>query len=194
MKKEQTGNLQLKLAMIQKDMKAKKSRYNGFGKYYYRAAEDILEAVKPFCVQHNVTVTIDEEMISIDPPIIKSTASILDAESDSAIRTSAIVGVDLLSKGMSMPQKYGAASSYGKKYALGNLFLIDDTADADSSNDHSGKTEKVSLTSKKDPLYAKALKFVEGGGDVKAITTKYSVSKEIQKELEAAKPIKSETL
>ena len=118
MKKEQTGNLQLKLAMIQKDMKAKKSRYNGFGKYYYRAAEDILEAVKPFCVQHNVTVTIDEEMISIDPPIIKSTASILDAESDSAIRTSAIVGVDLLSKGMSMPQKYGAASSYGKKYAF----------------------------------------------------------------------------
>ena len=114
MKKEQTGNLQLKLAMIQKDMKAKKSRYNGFGKYYYRAAEDILEAVKPFCVQHSVTVTIDEEMISIDPPIIKSTASILDAESDSAIRTSAIVGVDLLSKGMSMPQKYGAASSYGK--------------------------------------------------------------------------------
>ena len=194
MKKEQTGNLQLKLAMIQKDMKAKKSRYNGFGKYYYRAAEDILEAVKPFCVQHSVTVTIDEEMISIDPPIIKSTASILDAESDSAIRTSAIVGVDLLSKGMSMPQKYGAASSYGKKYALGNLFLIDDTADADASNDHSGKTEKVTLTSKKDPLYAKALKFVEGGGDVKAITTKYSVSKEIQKELEAAKPIKSETL
>ena len=194
MKKEQTGNLQLKLAMIQKDMKAKKSRYNGFGKYYYRAAEDILEAVKPFCVQHSVTVTINEEMISIDPPIIKSTASILDAESDSAIRTSAIVGVDLLSKGMSMPQKYGAASSYGKKYALGNLFLIDDTADADASNDHSGKTEKVTLTSKKDPLYAKALKFVEGGGDVKAITTKYSVSKEIQKELEAAKPIKSETL
>ena len=191
---KETGNLQLKLAMIQKDMKAKKSRYNGFGKYYYRAAEDILEAVKPFCVQHSVTVTIDEEMISIDPPIIKSTASILDAESDSAIRTSAIVGVDLLSKGMSMPQKYGAASSYGKKYALGNLFLIDDTADADASNDHSGKTEKVTLTSKKDPLYAKALKFVEGGGDVKAITTKYSVSKEIQKELEAAKPIKSETL
>ena len=51
-----------------------------------------------------------------------------------------------------------------------------------------------SMPSKKDPLYAKALKFVEGGGDVKAITTKYSVSKEIQKELEAAKPIKSETL
>ena len=47
------SNLILKLATIQAEMKAKKSRYNGFGKYYYRAAEDILEAVKPFCIKNS---------------------------------------------------------------------------------------------------------------------------------------------
>ena len=67
------SNLTTKLAAIQADMKAKKSRYNGFGKYYYRAAEDILEAVKPFCVKHNVTVTVSEKMVSIDPPVMQST-------------------------------------------------------------------------------------------------------------------------
>jgi len=188
------SNLKMKLANIQVNLKAKKSRYNGFGKYNYRAAEDILEAIKPFLDNEKVTVTINEEMISFDPPILKSTASILDAESDDAIHSDAIVGVDLMSKGMSMPQKFGAASSYGKKYALGNLLLIDDTADADASNDYSGKTAKVTLTSKKDPLYVKAVKFIEGGGDLTAIASKYDLSKEIKKALEEATPIKTETL
>ena len=188
------SNLKMKLANIQVNLKAKKSRYNGFGKYNYRAAEDILEAIKPFLDNEKVSVTITEEMISFDPPVLKSTASIHDAESDDAIHTCAIVGVDLMSKGMSMPQKYGAASSYGKKYSLGNLFLIDDTADADASNDHSGKTAKVTLTSKKDPLFAKAIKFVSEGGAVSAIAGKYDLSKEIKKALENAQPMKTETL
>ena len=64
--------------------------------------------------------------------------------------------------------------------------MIDDTADADASNDHSGKTAKVTLTSKKDPLYAKAVKFIEGGGDLTAIASKYSLSQEIKKALEKA--------
>ena len=149
------------------------------------------ERVRP---NDKVTVTISEEMLSFDPPVMKSTATILDGESKDAIHTCAIVGVDLMSKGMSMPQKYGAASSYGKKYALGNLLLIDDTADADASNDHSDKTAKVTLTSKKDPLFAKAIKFVSEGGAVSAIAGKYDLSKEIKKALEDAQPMKTETL
>jgi len=98
------SNLKMKLANIQVNLKAKKSRYNGFGKYNYRAAEDILEAIKPFLDNEKVSVTITEEMISFDPPVLKSTASIHDAESDDAIHTCAIVGVDLMSKGMSMPR------------------------------------------------------------------------------------------
>lgn len=77
-------NLNQKLAEIQANLKAKKSRYNGFGKYNYRAAEDILEAIKPFLIEHKVTVTISEEMLSFDPPVMKSTATILDGESKDA--------------------------------------------------------------------------------------------------------------
>ena len=188
-------NLNQKLSEIQAKLKAKKSRYNGFGKYNYRAAEDILEAIKPFLIEYKVALTINEEIISSElTPIIRTTAMLLDVEADNAIHGTAIVGVDLMSKGMSMPQKYGAASSYGKKYALGNLLLIDDTADSDASNDHSGKTDKESITSKKSPLYDKAVKFIEGGGDLEAITKKYKMTDIVRKGLEAAKPTKTETL
>ena len=127
--------LNQKLATIQTELKAKKSSYNAFGKYYFRKAEDILEATKPFLLKHGVSVTINEELTnSCENPVIKSTATISDG--DNQITATAIVGVDLNQKGMQMPQKYGAASSYAKKYALGNLFLIDDTQDADGINEH----------------------------------------------------------
>jgi hypothetical protein len=99
---------------------------NSFGKYYFRSAEDILEATKPYLLELGVSVTINEELVSIDQlPIMKTTATVTDGEN--AIHATAIVGVDLNQKGMQTPQQFGSASSYGKKYALGNLFLIDDT-------------------------------------------------------------------
>ena len=55
--------LQQKLAKIQTEFKAKKSRFNSFGKYYFRSAEDILEAIKPFLIKYNVTVTVNEKLI-----------------------------------------------------------------------------------------------------------------------------------
>ena len=116
--------LTTKLADIQTKLKAKKSSYNSFGKYYFRKAEDILEGIKPFLILHKVYVTTTEEIIGIDPvPMVKTTATISDGVS--AIHASAIVGVDLNQKGMQTSQQFGAASTYGKKYALGNLFLID---------------------------------------------------------------------
>ena len=118
-----------KLATIQTKFKSKKSRFNSFGKYNFRSAEDILEATKPYLLELGVSVTINETLVDVNSfPIIESTATVSDG--DSAIHATALVGVDLDQKGMQMPQKFGTASSYGKKYALGNLFLIDDTADA----------------------------------------------------------------
>ena len=121
-----------KLSEIQVDFKSKKSRFNSFGKYNFRSAEDILEALKPYNKKYQVYFIITEE--SIAPGVIKTTASINDGKN--AIHADAIVGVDLNQKGMQVPQQYGSASSYGKKYALGNLLLIDDTADADATNTH----------------------------------------------------------
>ena len=73
--------LNQKLAIVQTELKAKKSSYNAFGKYYFRKSEDILEAIKPFLVKHGVTVTINEEMIATDPvPTLQSTATISDGK------------------------------------------------------------------------------------------------------------------
>ena len=178
--------LNQKLAQIQTKFKSKKSRYNSFGKYYFRAAEDILEATKPFLLDLGVSVTINEELCNhSDSPVIKSTATISDGEN--SITATAIVGVDLNQKGMQMPQKYGAASSYAKKYALGNLFLIDDTQDADGSNEHGkGVVSKLKEKSKlemTEESFNKAKEYMLAGGDIEAIEKKYKLNANQTKEL-----------
>ena len=169
-------NLNQKLAVIQTELKAKKSSYNSFGKYYFRKAEDILEAVKPFLLRENVSVRVDEELINDTHPTIQSTATISDGEN--SITATAIVGVDLQQKGMQTAQQFGAASSYGKKYALGNLFLIDDTADADSTNSGGIASKIVNKAKAKmnDEQYKKAVEFIKGGGAISAIESKYTVT------------------
>ena len=172
-----------KLASVQTRFKSKKSRFNSFGKYNFRSAEDILEAIKPFLLELGVSVRINEEIISVDPlPMMQSTATISDG--DNAINATSIVGVDLNQKGMNVPQQFGSASSYAKKYALGNLFLIDDTADSDATNTH-GKAPKAknTLTSEKDPAYPKAVEFIKKGGKLDAIKAKYNISSEIEAKL-----------
>ena len=175
-----------KLASVQTRFKSKKSRFNSFGKYNFRSAEDILEAIKPFLLELGVSVRIDEEYIHTDMlPLLKSTAIISDG--DNAIHAEAIVGIDLDQKKMQMPQKFGSASSYGKKYSLGNLFLIDDTADSDAINTHGeapvARVVKNTLTSEKDPAYTKAVDYIKKGGKLEAIKAKYNISKEIETKL-----------
>jgi hypothetical protein len=161
-------NINEKLATIQTKFKSKKSRFNSFGKYNFRSAEDILEATKPFLLELGVSVTISESLISTDPfPILESKATITDGKD--AIHATAVVGIDLDQKGMQMPQKFGSASSYGKKYALGNLFLIDDTQDADH-----GKAEKAKPKLEGQAL-EKAKAFLKAGGSLEAIKSKYEI-------------------
>jgi len=179
-------DLTKKLADVQTKLKAKKSSYNSFGKYYFRKAEDILEGVKPFLLQHDIYVTTSEEIVGTEPvPMMKVTATISDGTD--AIHASSIVGVDLNQKGMQTSQQFGAASTYGKKYALGNLFLIDDTEDADATNQH-GKGPAAKAVAKTKPAITKeqmikAVDFVKGGGDVKAIKNKYKLTPEQEKQL-----------
>jgi len=161
-----------KLTTIQTKFKSKKSRFNSFGKYYFRSAEDILEATKPFLKELKVTVTIHEELIGAENmPVIRTTASLNDGTN--SIQAQAIVGVDLNQKGMQVPQQYGSASSYGKKYALGNLFLIDDTQDSDATNTHG-----VDNTT-----FNKAKAYVKLGGTVEAIKKKYKLTSKQEQEL-----------
>ena len=160
-----------KLSKIQVEFKSKKSRFNSFGKYYFRSAEDILEATKPFLKELDVTVTVHEELVSFDPPVMQVTAKISDGKE--TIESQAVVGVDTDQKGMQMPQRYGAASSYGKKYALGNLFLIDDTQDSDATNTHGKSSVKRKMTNES---LSAAKEYIKSGGSLKAIKAKYDIT------------------
>ncbi len=161
-----------KLSKIQTRFKSKKSRFNSFGKYYFRSAEDILEAIKPFIKELDVTVVINEELV--DSSVIRTTATITDGKE--TINATAVVGVDLDQKGMQMPQRFGAASSYAKKYALGNLFLIDDTKDSDATNTH-GKND---ITGRQ---LAQAKDYIKSGGKIEAIKKKYQLTSAQEAEL-----------
>jgi hypothetical protein len=161
-----------KLSQIQTKFKSKKSRFNSFGKYYFRSAEDILEAIKPFIKELDVTVIINEELV--DSSVIRTTATITDGKE--TINATAVVGVDMNQKGMQMPQRFGSASSYGKKYALGNLFLIDDTQDSDATNTH-GKND---ISGRQ---LAQAKDYIKSGGKIEAIKAKYQLTPSQEKEL-----------
>ena len=160
-----------KLSAIQQEFKAKKSRYNSFGKYNFRSAEDILEGLKPFNKKYGVYFVVSENIhndFNESPiPIVVSTATVYDTQSDASIKATAVVGVDLAQKGMQVPQAFGSASSYGKKYALGNLLLIDDTADADATNNH-GKTSaptSAPATAKKDDSFQQSIDYLKATPD-----------------------------
>lgn len=124
-----------KLVRVQCDLKAKKSQWNDFGKYHYRKAEDILEALKPLLKEEGLFLTLSDGIELVGGRFyIKCTASITDGEA-----VQSVIGYareEETKKGMDGSQITGAASSYARKYALNGLFGIDDTADSDSTNDH----------------------------------------------------------
>lgn len=171
-------NLNEILGKIQVEFKAKKSRFNSFGKYNFRSAEDILEGLKPMITKYGVYFTVSEEMSEPNwgegLPIIISKATISNGKE--SISATAIVGVDLKQKGMQVPQQFGSASSYGKKYALGNLLLIDDTADADAVNTH-GKAAPKAKSNKQPLVDIEAAKsYLTSGGSIDTIKKKYDLT------------------
>jgi len=134
------------LILIQSELKAPKNQFNAFGKYKYRSVEDILEAVKPLLLNYECTLTIEDEVKEVGGLVfIEATAAIqVDKEGRTEGRAvTAQAGIDINRKGMDVAQSFGSSSSYARKNALNGLFLIDDTKDPDSTNDHGGKKEEL---------------------------------------------------
>lgn len=128
-----------KLIAVQTALKAPKGQYNSFGKYKYRSAEDILNAVKPLNAELGLLLTLSDEPLLIgDWHYIKATATITDGIIKESF--TAYARESLTKKGMDDSQITGTASSYARKYALNGLYLIDDTKDADT--DEYKKQEK----------------------------------------------------
>lgn len=139
-----------KLMRIQTEIKAPKNLYNSFGKYKYRNAEGICEAVKPYLVQENCSLRLTDQVIEVGGRIyVKAVAIFQDNENGETLYTEALARESEDKKGMDASQITGTASSYARKYALNGLFLLDDTKDADTDEYHEqtnagkGKTQKT---------------------------------------------------
>lgn len=123
------------LADIQQQVKAPKGNYNSFGKYKYRSAEDILESVKPVLNPLGFWVTLYDEIVLVgDRFYVKATAEISNGEKH--YTSIAFAREEENIKGMAAAQITGSASSYARKYALSGLLALDDTKDADATNEH----------------------------------------------------------
>lgn len=141
------------LQSIQSELVAPKGQYNSFGKYNYRSAEDILEALKPILKKHKAAITLSDEIVYIEGRHYVEASVTLYAEGE-AIGSKALAREEESKKGMDGSQITGTASSYARKYALNGLFAIDDNKDADSDEYNSqaanpAKTEKTQKTAKK---------------------------------------------
>ena len=128
------------LAEIQAKLKAPKGQFNSFGKYHYRSAEDILEAVKKVVNPMGFSVILTDNVKEIGGRIyVEAVASLFNGELEYS--ATGLAREEETKKGMDGSQITGAASSYARKYALNGLFAIDDTKDSDATNDH-GKSQE----------------------------------------------------
>lgn len=148
------------LIEIQKELKAPKGQYNSFGKYKYRSAEDILEAVKPLLHKYGCQLTLTDEIVLIGERYYVKAKATIENEESTVVRISAYAREDEEKKGMDGSQITGTASSYARKYALNGLFLIDDTKDADTdefANQQKAEPKKT-VSRKASPVQMKRLK------------------------------------
>lgn len=140
-------NIYEKLSIVQSELKAKKGRYNDYSNFYYRSAEDILEAVKPVLKEHGLTQVLSDEIVFVEGRFyIKATVVLFDIESEATLSATAFAREPESKKGFDESQLTGSASSYARKYALNGMYSIDDIADADTQDNRLEGHKKPSET------------------------------------------------
>lgn len=137
---KQQSSIFVTLQSIQQSLVAPKGQYNSFGKYSYRSAEDILEALKPILQEHDAVLILQDGIVQIgDRYYVEATATLYAV--GETIGTTAYAREDDSKKGMDGSQVTGAASSYARKYALNGLFMIDDNNDPDTDEYHNQNSQ-----------------------------------------------------
>lgn len=123
-----------KINLIRSELIVGKNKKNDFSKnrFDYRSADDIYKGLKPLLVKYDVLFTVDVEPQEVfGRPMMHATASYKDDEVELTSNGYAEV---FAQKGMSPAQCIGTASSYAIKYAMQDLFLLDDSKDPDAMN------------------------------------------------------------
>ena len=154
------------LVQIQKNLKVPKRQRNTFANYNYRSCEDILEAVKPLLAKYECSLIIDDKMVAVGNRIyVEATAKLMNSEKE-LVMTSAYAREGESKKGMDPSQLTAATSSYARKYALNGLFCIDDTRDADATNNHKDEPENPTVDNRQ-PIDLKKITTPEGRAFIK---------------------------
>lgn len=143
-KKEEPRTFLARFQAVQAHLNAPKSKYNTFGKYYYRSCEDILMGAKPLLAENGMVLTITDDIVVIGNRIyVKAIARLTDTESGECYETTAYARECENKSGMDPAQITGSASSYARKYALNGLFCIDDTREPDMMNNTNMGTQNA---------------------------------------------------
>jgi len=147
-----------KLIDIQQRLKVPKDRSNEFGGFTYRSIEDIEDKVKPFLLEHRLTLRFTDTPMAVGDRVYIEATAILTDGTDSITVSAVAREADKPKAKTDDAQLTGGTSSYARKYAASGLFLIDNTADADSTNN--GKTpKKIDLSAQENLASAKAQVF-----------------------------------
>ena len=171
------------LIAVQSELRAPKGQTNAFGKYKYRSAEDILEAVKPLLAANGLSMTITDNVTEIGGMLVINSTTTVTNGTDS-VSSSAQAGIDPNRKGMDIAQSFGSSGSYARKYSMNGLFLIDDNKDADGANDHKPKEAFKPIPNAKQIESMKAAVEAGNGEKVKeALNNKYNASEMLRKDI-----------
>ena len=159
----ETKSIYRKLSKVQKELKAPKGQWNTYGKYNYRSAEDILEAVKPLLIKNELMLIMGDKpkMMENSWVYIEATVLLLNLENtEERLEVSAYAREAETKKGMDLSQITGSASSYARKYALNGLFAIDDTKDSDTDEQRNQIEATPVEPSENDPMGQKDILFI----------------------------------
>lgn len=115
---------------MQTELKVPKNIWNKFSEFYYRNAEGIIEAAKPYLNKFSLTLSCNDEIKNIGNwNYVVATYTLSDGVN--SFSASASAREQETKKGMDSSQITGSTSSYARKYALNALFALDDVKDAD---------------------------------------------------------------
>lgn len=146
-------NIYQRLLKVQKELKAPRDVKGQFGNA--RSAEQILEQAKPVCYNHGLYLYTSDTVERVgERNYITATATVINVdkpeESHSADASAWEGQIELSKYGnpiLDTSQISGKTSSYAKKYALQNLFAIDDTKDADQDEEKVIEVDKPKVSS-----------------------------------------------
>ena len=161
-------NVFQRLLTVQKTATAPRSISGKFGKG--RSAEQILEAYKPICNDNGLFLNTSDVIVHVgDRHYVTTTATVTNVdkpeETHSASASAWEGNIPLSNSGneiLDTSQVSGKTSSYAKKYALQNLFAIDDTKDADRDD------ETVVYNSRPKEIRNRTEEIAEGNSEILA--------------------------